>query len=177
MKIAISGKSGCGNTTVSKMTAAKLGLKFVNYTFRIMAQEKGIPFEELCRLAESDKRFDIMLDEKQKELASEGNCVLGSRLAIWIIDDADLKVFLDAPTDVRAERIHRREGGSYEEVFNKTIARDKRDSERYKNLYNIDNNDFSFANLVIDTGALSAEEVAELIVQKAEQLLDYKGKK
>ncbi|MCP5514152.1 MAG: AAA family ATPase [Spirochaetales bacterium] len=177
MKIAISGKSGCGNTTVSKKTAAKLGLKFVNYTFRIMAQEKGIAFEELCRLAESDKSFDIMLDEKQRKLASEGNCVLGSRLAIWIIDDADLKVFLDAPTGVRAERIHRREGGSYEEVLKKTIARDKRDSERYKNLYNIDNNDFSFADLVIDTSAFSAEEVADLIVQKAEQLLDYKVNK
>ncbi|MDX9801026.1 MAG: AAA family ATPase [Spirochaetia bacterium] len=168
MKIAISGKSGCGNTTVSKMTAAKLGLKFVNYTFRIMAREKGIAFEELCRLAETDKSYDIMLDKKQIELASEGNCVLGSRLAIWLIEDADLKVFLDAPTDVRAGRIHRREGGSYDEVLKKTILRDKKDSERYKNLYSIDNNDFSFADLVIDTSAWSAEEVAQLIVDKAE---------
>jgi cytidylate kinase len=34
LRIAISGKSGCGNTTVSRMVAEKLGLRFINFTFR-----------------------------------------------------------------------------------------------------------------------------------------------
>ncbi len=33
MKIALSGKSGCGNTTVSGMIAKHYGLEFINYTF------------------------------------------------------------------------------------------------------------------------------------------------
>jgi len=171
MKIAISGKSGCGNTTVSRKVAEKLGLKFINYTFRSMAQEKGLDFDQLCHLAEKDNSYDVFLDNRQKELASEGNCVVGSRLAIWIIDDADIKIFLDASTEERAERIRKREGGTLEEVLTKTIARDKRDSERYKNLYSIDNSNYSHADLVIDTNQHSAEEVAQMI---ADRVREYK---
>jgi len=169
MKIAISGKSGCGNTTVSRKVAEKLGLKFINYTFRSMAEEKGIEFDQLCRLAEKDRSYDLFLDKRQKELASEGSCVIGSRLAIWIIDDADIKIFLDASTEERAERIRKREGGTLEEVLAKTIARDKRDSERYKNLYNIDNNYYSHVDLVIDTNHHTAEEVAQIIADKVRE--------
>lgn len=171
IKIAISGKSGCGNTTVSRAVAEKLGLKFINYTFRSVAEEKGIDFEHMCRLAENDYSYDIFLDTRQKELAAEGDCVIGSRLAIWIIDDADLKVFLDAPADVRAGRIHMREGGDYEKVFEKTLQRDRRDSERYKKIYNIDNNNYSHADMIIDTEKHSAEEVSDLIVERVKKTI------
>jgi len=82
IRIAISGKSGCGNTTVSSLVAQELGLTLINYTFRNMAQERGMEFKEFCGLAERDLSIDRMLDEKQVELASGGSCVLGSRLAI-----------------------------------------------------------------------------------------------
>ena len=49
IKIAVSGKSGCGNSTVSRLLADKLGLKLINYTFHNMAEEAGIPFAEFCR--------------------------------------------------------------------------------------------------------------------------------
>ncbi|MDR0624827.1 MAG: cytidylate kinase, partial [Treponema sp.] len=39
LKIAVSGKSGCGNTTVSKIVADTLGLEFINFTFRSLARE------------------------------------------------------------------------------------------------------------------------------------------
>jgi len=47
IKIAISGRSGCGNTTISKMAADSLGLRFINFTFRSLAQERGL---EECRV-------------------------------------------------------------------------------------------------------------------------------
>ena len=37
LRIAVSGKSGCGNTTVSSLLARSLGIKLVNYTFRQLA--------------------------------------------------------------------------------------------------------------------------------------------
>jgi cytidylate kinase len=37
IKIAISGKSGCGNSTVSRIVANRLGLRLVNYTVRALA--------------------------------------------------------------------------------------------------------------------------------------------
>ena len=90
MKIAISGKSGCGNSTVSRIVADRLGLRLVNYTFRALAAERGISFDEVRRQAEEDSSLDVYLDKRQVELAREGDCVLGSRLAVWLLDDADL---------------------------------------------------------------------------------------
>jgi cytidylate kinase len=166
IKIAISGKSGCGNSTVSKITAQRLGLRMINYTFHSIAEEKGMDFKELCRLAEKDTSWDIYLDKRQLELAAEGDCVLGSRLAVWMLKDADLKVFLDAPLEVRAERIFKREGGDSERVYRETRERDAHDRQRYLQLYGIDNEKYDFVDLVLDTTRLSPEEIADRIVER-----------
>jgi CMP/dCMP kinase len=168
--IAISGKSGCGNTTVSKMVAGKLSLKFINYTFRTMAEEKGISFEEVRKLAEESTTIDIELDKKQVYLASEGSCVLGSRLAVWMIDKADLKVYLTASPDVRAGRIACRENGTLEEKIAETEDRDLKDSARYKKIYAIDTNKYFFADLIINTDDNNENEVVDLILKAVESL-------
>jgi CMP/dCMP kinase len=168
--IAISGKSGCGNTTVSKMVSDKLDLRHINHTFREMAKEKGISFEELRKLAEESTAVDIELDKKQVQLAKEGNCVLGSRLAIWMIDKADLKVYLKASPDVRAGRIADRENGTFEEKIIETEDRDNKDSARYKKIYAIDTDKFDFADLIIDTDVYTIEEEVDIII-KAVRLL------
>jgi cytidylate kinase len=167
VKIAISGKSGCGNSTVSRIVADRLGLRLVNYTFRALAAERGISFDEVRRQAEEDSSLDVYLDRRQVELAREGDCVLGSRLAVWLLDDADLKVYLTAPLSVRASRIQRREGGSFQEVLRKTRGRDERDRSRYLQLYDIDNDEFEFVDLVIDTQNIQPEDVAERIITAA----------
>ena len=170
IKIAISGKSGCGNSTVSRLTAEKLGLRMINYTFRSMAEEKGMDFGKLCALAETDPAWDYELDTKQKELAAAGDCVLGSRLAIWLLEDADLRVFLYASQEVRTGRIWKREGGVYEDIFQKTLQRDSRDHLRYLRLYNIDNEKYDFADLIIDTALFTPEEIAQQIASRAAEI-------
>jgi cytidylate kinase len=170
IKIAISGKSGCGNSTVSRLTAKRLGLRMINYTFHTIAEEKGLEFKELCLLAETDPHWDHYLDKRQVELAAPGSCVLGSRLAVWMLKDADLKVFLDAPLDVRAGRIQKREGGSLETVLEETRERDRRDKNRYLKLYNIDHDKHDFVDLVIDTTDLTPEGIVERIVTRALQI-------
>jgi cytidylate kinase len=170
IKIAISGKSGCGNSTVSRLTAEKLGLRLINYTFHTIAEEKKMDFRELCRLAEEDPSWDHYLDKKQVELAAAGGCVLGSRLAVWLLKDADLKVFLDASKEVRARRINKREGGEYEVVYRETLGRDIRDHERYLKLYGIDNEKYDFVDLVIDTVRFTPEEIAAQIAAKAAEI-------
>ncbi len=170
IKIAISGKSGCGNTTVSRMVADRLNLKFINYTFRQMAEEKGLSFDELRSLAEESPEVDIELDKKQVELASRGNCVLGSRLAIWMLKDADLKVYLKASSRVRAERIANRENGTLEEKIAETEERDKKDSARYLRIYGIDTDNYDFADLVINTDSNDADKVTDIILQAVESL-------
>jgi cytidylate kinase len=149
------------------MVAERLGLTLINYTFHDMARERGMEFEEFCRLAEQDSRYDKELDRKQVEMCAEGGCVLGSRLAIWLLEDADLKVYLFASLETRAARIAEREGGSLEEKKEKTALRDRRDHDRYRRLYEIDNDRYGFADLVIDTDPLGLEEITERIVSEA----------
>ncbi len=163
--IAISGKSGCGNTTASKLVAQKLGIEFINYTFRTMAEEKGISFAELLRLASEDFSYDRELDRHQAELARMQDCVIGSRLAMWMVPDASLKVYLRGSPESRARRIHNREGGSLAEVMAFTAERDARDRMRYRDIYGIDNDDFSEADLVINTDKWDALGVASIIVE------------
>lgn len=163
-RIAISGKSGCGNSSVSRIISERLNLKLINYTFHDIAREKGIPFEKICMLAEKDTQYDLKLDRMQVQLSSEGSCVLGSRLAIWLLEDADLKVYLDAPVEVRAQRIANREGKPYKETLKNTMERDRRDRERYIKLYSIDIDDFAFADLIINTEEGDQFFVAERII-------------
>ncbi|MDR1617782.1 MAG: cytidylate kinase, partial [Treponema sp.] len=93
IRIAISGKSGCGNTTVSRMVAGDLGLRFINFTFRSLAEERHITLREVMEKAALDDSWDREVDTRQVALAREGGgCVLGSRLAIWMLPEADLKV-------------------------------------------------------------------------------------
>ncbi|MCL2380937.1 MAG: cytidylate kinase family protein [Treponema sp.] len=171
-KIAISGKSGCGNTTVSRIVADVLGCRFINFTFRSLAQERGLDFKEVLALASKDDWWDREVDTRQVELArGKGGCVLGSRLAIWMLPEADLKVFLAARHETRARRIQAREGGELEKIAEFTACRDKQDGERYMRIYNIDTNNYSFADLVIDTDDIGPQEIAGLIIAEMEKKL------
>jgi len=167
LRIAISGRSGCGNTTVSKLLADRLNLKLVNYTFRSVAEEDGLSFDEVCRRAEKDDDYDYRVDKTQVALAREEPSVLGSRLAIWMLEDADLKVFLTGSPEIRAARILKREGGTLESQMKVTSERDKRDYKRYMRLYNIDTEVFTHADLVINTDRFDASQVADLIERAA----------
>ncbi len=168
MRIAISGRSGCGNTTVSTLVSQITGYPLINFTFRNLAEERGVDFWTLSRMAEEDDSIDLELDRRQVEMALEQeSCVLGSRLAIWVLKEADLKVYLEASLEVRVARIHRREGGSLEERLQETRQRDLNDTERYKRIYSIDNTQSDIADLVINTDNLNAQEIAALIVEAA----------
>jgi CMP/dCMP kinase len=169
LRIAISGKSGCGNTTVSTLLAQNLGIKMINYTFRQLAAEKGITLAQVIEKAKTDDSYDRYVDTKQVELAKEESCVLGSRLAIWMLKEADVKIYLLASDELRAKRILGREGGSIEEIKAFTEMRDREDSRRYMKLYGIDNNNYSFADLKIDTNCNVPEEIIHTILVQLEK--------
>ena len=172
IKIAISGRSGCGNTTISKMVSQALELRFINFTFRSLAEEKGIDLKTVLELAAKDDWWDIETDKRQIALAlEEGGCVLGSRLAIWMLKEADLKVYLHACPKVRAGRIVKREGGSLDEIAAFTAERDRQDHDRYLRIYNIDTDDCNFVDLYIDTDGITPEQIVELIVQRAKEIV------
>jgi cytidylate kinase len=171
--IAVSGKSGCGNTTTSALLAHKLGFTLVNYTFRTLAVDEGLEFEQLRALAEKDDKWDRLVDQRQVEMANAHHSVLASRLAIWMWKAAHLKVYLDAPLDVRAQRIWKREGGRLEAVREATRKRDEADHDRYLKLYGIDNDDWAFAGLSLDVATLTPDEIVAKILAHLEVSSGY----
>ena len=169
--IAISGRSGCGNTSVNLLVAEQLGLQGVNYTMRSYAAEQNLSFEEVARRAECDANLDRLIDRRQVELCLQHqNVVLSSRLAIWLLPKAALKVYLYASPSVRSRRIWQREDGSVDEQLRKTTERDVRDAARYQKLYQINTAEFLFADLVINSEVFDQYQVADLIVRAYCQL-------
>ena len=166
LRIAVSGKSGCGNTTVSTLLSQALGVTLINYTFRQLAAEKGMTLAQVIESAKTDDSSDMYVDSHQVELAKKEPCVLGSRLAIWMLKEADLKVYLYASDEVRANRVFTREGGDLKQIQEFTAMRDSEDSRRYKKLYDIDNNDYAFADVIIDTSKYTPDQIVRLILDE-----------
>lgn len=169
LRVAISGKSGCGNTTVSGLLSKTLGIKLINYTFRQLAEEKGMTLAQVIEAAKNDDSYDKYVDNHQVELAMKESCVLGSRLAIWMLKNADLKVYLFASDETRANRVFNREGGDIEQIKAFTAMRDSEDTKRYKEFYNIDNNNYDFVDLFIDVNTKTPEEIVQDILVKLEE--------
>jgi cytidylate kinase len=166
VRIAISGKSGCGNTTVSTLLSETLKIPMINYTFRSLSQETGLSLAEILEKAKTDDSFDVKVDTRQVEMAKESSCVLGSRLAIWMLKEADLKVYLLADDETRANRVFMRECGNLQEIMDFTAMRDREDSIRYQKLYKIDNNDFDFVDMKIDTALYNPEQIVNQILEQ-----------
>ena len=169
LRIAISSHSGCGNTTATNNVGRTLGLEVVNYTFRDLAQDLGISFEEIQREAAKSRIYDLLTDLKLMRTSLRPRVVVGSRLAGWLID-ADLRVWLHAPLEARAKRIFQREAdkhASYESVLYRTLQRDEQNRKRYLEVYGIDINDRSDFDIIINTERLTAEQVSSLIVAAA----------
>lgn len=165
MKIAISGHSGCGNTTATRNVGQALQLDIVNFTFRDLAQELGIGFDELHSKSPDNAIFDYLTDLKLIRSALKNKIVVGSRLAAWLMD-ADLRIWLHATLEARADRINKRESekhSSYEAVLYKTLKRDEQNRKRYLKLYGLDINDHGDFDVTINTGLLTAEQVSGLI--------------
>jgi CMP/dCMP kinase len=169
LRIAISSLSGCGNTTATMNVGRTLGLKVVNYTFRDLAADIGISFEEIHERSQHDRTFDYLTDLNQIRLSLLPKVVVGSRLAAWLVN-ADLRVWLQASLEERAKRIFRREvdkGLTYESVLYRTLQRDEQNRKRYLRLYGIDSNDRSDFDIIINTEKLTAEQVSSLIIAAA----------
>ncbi len=168
MRIAISGLSGCGTTTACTNVARALGLKVINYTMRDLARDLRTSLERVQELAKKDPVYDYTLEKNQMDLAAaQENCIIGTRLAGWIVDAVDLRVFLHASLETRAKRIAQREGKLFASVLAYTKKRDGENYSRYKRYYGIDTNDRDGFDLIVNTEYLSAAQVAALIVAAA----------
>ncbi len=168
MIVALSGLHGTGKSTVGKLVADSLHLKFYStgMAFRELAKEMDMSLEEFTHYVEANPSIDEQLDAKIIEIAKKGDVLIESQLSGYILKDiADVKILLTAPLEIRIERIAKRDGVSIEKSRNETLLREASEHERFKKLYNIDLNDKSVFDLIIDTSSLTIEQVTNLILQ------------
>lgn len=171
MVIAIGGPIGVGKSTVARALASRLRLPVVSAgsVFREVARRRGVSVVELNRLAEDDPQIDRDLDRLQGELARGGPCVVESRLSGWMVE-ADFKVWLEAPLDVRAARVASREGQAVEKARDDLLARERSEWSRYKTLYGIEMADRAPFHLVIDTSRWDVEVIVDVLDRLARAL-------
>ncbi|MEW6593099.1 MAG: (d)CMP kinase [Candidatus Hadarchaeota archaeon] len=163
--VAISGLHGTGKTTAAKKLAKKFRLKYVcaGEVFRQLAQEKKMSLDEFSRYSEKRPHIDRMIDRRTADSSRLGNVLIDARLAGWMAKNADARILLTAPLEVRARRIARREKRKYRDVLKETKARERSEAWRFQKFYKIDVNDYSPFDLVLNTGRLSVREMTKIL--------------
>ncbi|WP_340101328.1 (d)CMP kinase [Salinibaculum salinum] len=172
MLITVSGPGGSGKSTLAATLADRLGYDHLSGgdIFREIAAERDLSPLELNKLAEEDDQIDRDLDHRLRSTARDSDdLVLESRLAGWMAGDyADLRLWLDAPIDVRATRIAEREEKPVDQAREETRARADSEALRYQEYYGIDIHDRSIYDLVINTARWGPEGVLTLVADAIE---------
>jgi cytidylate kinase len=170
--ITISGLPGSGTTTVSRLVAEALGLPRLpgGEVFRELAAEAGMTLAEFGAHAQDHPAIDRELDDRLQARATEGDCVIESRLAGWLATRAGLpavRVWVDCADDVRAARVADRDGTTAAQALADNAARSELERARYRAVYAIDLDDRSTYDLVLDSTIDPAEALAAAIVDRA----------
>jgi len=167
MLLTVSGPPGSGKSTTAAALAEAFDLNHVSGgdIFRELAAERGYTPVEFNELAEEDDQIDRDLDRRLREIAIERDDVLlESRLAGWLAaEHADIRIWLDAPLNIRAERIAEREAKPEAVAREETRRRERSEAKRYREYYGIDIEDLSIYDIVYNTARWSPEGVLGML--------------
>jgi len=168
--ITISGAPGSGTSTLVGKIREATGWESLNggEVFRAEAARRGLSVVEFSELCKTDLDVDRSLDDLlRKAMTSEnGPEILESRLSGWWAHQLKidcLRVWIETSDEERARRVQAREGGEFSQRLLESRARQSADKERYRMLYDIDLDDMSPYNLVVDANNLSAEQVFTIV--------------
>ena len=173
MLLTVSGPPGSGKSTNAAMLAEQFGLDHISGgdIFRELAAERGYSPVEFNELAEDEEQIDRDLDRRLRTIAAtQDDVLLESRLAGWLAAEyADLRIWLDAPLDVRAERIAGREGKPVERARAETKRREESEAKRYGDLYDVDIGDLTIYDVSLNTARWGETVVPDLLTTAVER--------
>lgn len=174
MIITLTGKPCTGKSTTAEIFIKKYNFKrvYAGAIFKQVAKDMGM---DISDLAASDKilSVDIEVDNKLKDIYNkdrDDDILIESRTA-WSFMPKAFNVFIDVSDDVMAERLFKSErselerGKNIEEAKQKVLKRYNSDVKRYKMLYNIDCDNLSSYDFIVDNSNLTPEETADKIYE------------
>jgi cytidylate kinase len=164
--ITVSGPPGCGATSLCTLLSEAIDCPYVSGgdIFRDLAEDRGMDLTQLSAKAQESDEIDRALDRRLHSIAekwgtSEKPFILESRLAGWIGGEfADLRIYLDAPEEVRKARIKDRN-----ETAAEMSVREVNEAGRYRSYYELDVENQSFYDLHLNTARWNKEGVFELV--------------
>ncbi|MFA5394871.1 MAG: AAA family ATPase [Methanomicrobiales archaeon] len=166
MRITVSGPPGSGTTSLSKylVNTHNYSLISAGEVFRSLAAEHNMNLSEFGRMAETDESVDLMIDTRQKEIGeARDNIVIEGRLAGHMIDTADIRIWVAASVECRSVRISDREGIDQQTAVELTIERESCEAGRYLKYYNIDINDLTVYDLVINSEVWDVADIGAIV--------------
>ena len=165
--ITVSGSPGSGVTTLCRGLADALGCGYVSggELFREVAEERGLSLSQLTARAGESEELDRELDQRLRTIAetwgtANKGFILESRLAGWLAGNrADLRIWLDAPEEVRLDRTADRE-----EMAAEMRVREAVDAARYDSYYGIDIDDRSIYDLALNSARWGESALVDFVL-------------
>jgi len=163
----------CAGVNISYDAAGNMRIAGVDYSDRIRTEEAGA----IASITSAKTPVRDFLVACQRRLGEDGFVVMEGRdIGTVVFPDADIKIFLDAPHDVRAQRrqweLEEKRGGApfavvASDVGKKIAERDRRDTERK-------NSPLKAADdaIHIDTGSLDIAGVVDKILSVIKKRFD-----
>jgi cytidylate kinase len=169
-KVTISGPPGSGTTTLVSRLSEVRNWNYVNggEIFRSAASERKISIEEFSALCKDNLDVDKSLDNtlKQIMISPDSPEIIESRLCGWWAQELKLdciKIWISVSDIERAKRIQKREGGNFEDSLEKSRKRQMDDMERYVTLYNINLDDLSPYDLIVEADEKNEDDVFHIV--------------
>ena len=172
INITIAGDLGSGKSTVANHLINNINYRIesAGLIFRRLAEQHGMSAKEFNQYIESNPKYDNMVDDTIKEMGEkEENIIFDSRLA-WYFVPKSFKIYMYVDVDTATERIFNDKGRVSESYSDLATAKkeiiERRESEvlRYKTFYNIDINNYSNYDFIIDTSHATKDEVNDAVL-------------
>jgi cytidylate kinase len=140
--------------------------------FRQLAKEHNLGLAEFGELAKTDASYDKMIDARQKEIARErDNIIVEGRLSGWMVEEADLRIWLYAPIGCRINRIVVRDQVSDTKTAEHlTLEREQCEADRYQSYYSIDIGDLSIYHIILNSEHWDVEGLGAIIDTSIERM-------
>ncbi|MCS7129490.1 MAG: cytidylate kinase family protein [Candidatus Caldarchaeum sp.] len=175
--ICISGFAAVGKSTVGKMLAKRMRLRYVSGGDALKEVAKQMGFSpkgpgwwetekglEFLKMRAKDPKFDRKVDRKLLEICRSGGVVVDSWVMPWLYKGRSFKVWLTADKKMRAQRMAMRTRMTTKKAMRLLNKRDSESSKIYRKLYGIRmGEDFEPFHLIVDTSRLEPRQVVEII--------------